>query len=280
MKSTLLIFAAVIIAFCTVKTKSDDNSCNDDDDDLQICPPMNNFDAEFPSIVDHILPESEPLFFTNVTNFFQNIVKFNDTQIQQVTNDAINFVNTRYGVDFSTVTPDINGIRYLASINTSFIPCELNPALGYSISFNKWTVDRTRHSYCVENRDGGFIVIFGSNTVLRGTYGGAAGLPIRANERILYGINYIPLCSQSPLIIRYQSATPTRIDTVDGFATLNFDLYSSELGPGIAQGVFRITPLGDGIIHYNIRNLYTFPPHPGQTSSTPAPMSGDDDDDK
>ena len=242
MKSSLLIFAAVIIAFCTVKAESDDNSCNDDDDDdLQICPPMNNFDAEFPSIVDHILPESEPLFFTNVTNFFQNIVKFNDTRIQQVTNDAINFINTRYGVNFSTVTPDTNGIHYLASINASFIPCELNPALGYSISFNKWTVDRIRHSYCVENRDGGFIVIFGNNTVLHGTYGGVAGLPIRANECILYGINYIPLCPQSPLIIHYQSATPTRIDTVDGSATLNFDLYSSELGPCIAQGVFCIT---------------------------------------
>ena len=100
-------------------------------------------------------------------------------------------------------------------------------------------------------------MIFGSDTVLHGTYGGVAGLPIKANERILYGINYIPLCPQSPPIIHYQSATPTRIDTVDGFATLNFDVYSSELGPGIAQGIFHITPLGDGTIRYNIRNLYT-----------------------
>ena len=274
MKSTLFIFA-VIIATYAVKAE---HSCDDDDNNLQICPPMNNFDAEFPSIVDHVLPESEPLFFTNVTNFFRNIVKFNDTQIQQVTNDAINFIKTRYGVDFSTIAPDVNGIRFLASINTSFIPCELNPALGYSISFNRWIVDRTRRSYCVENRDGGFIVIFGSDTVLHGTYGGVVGLPIKANERILYGINYIPLCPQSPLIIHYQSATPTRIDTVDGFATLNFDVYSSELGPGIAQGIFRTTPLGDGTIRYNIRNLYTFPPHPRQNNPT-TPMPGDDDDD-
>ena len=113
----------MIIATYAVKAE---NSCDDDDYNLQICPPMNNFDAEFPSIVDHVLSESEPLFFTNVTNFFQNVVKFNDIQIQQVTNDAIKFVKTRYGVDFSTVAPDVNGICFLASIN---VPVSLTQLL-------------------------------------------------------------------------------------------------------------------------------------------------------
>ena len=279
MKSILLIFAATVIAICVVscRAESDDNSCDDDDDNLQICLPMNNFDAEFPSIVDHILPESEPFFFTTATNFFQNIMKFNDTEIERVTNDAITFFRTNFGVDFSSAPPDANGTRFLASINATFIPYELNPALGYSITFNQWTVDRTRRSYCSDNRDGGFIVIFGSDTILHGTYGGEVGLPIKTNERILYGFYNIPFCrNQPPMIIQFQSASPVRIDTVDGFATINCDLSSLELGPGIAQGVFRVTPLGDGNIQYTIRNLFTFPPHPGLRSSTPMP--GDDDD--
>ena len=278
MKTILLIFAAIIMSTCAVKAESDDDSC-DDDDSLQICAPMNNFDAEFPSIVDHILPDSEPFFFRTATNFFQNVMMFNTTEIQQVTDDAITFFRDKFGVDFSNADPDANGTRHLDSINATFIPYELNPDLGYSITFNRWTVDRTRRSYCSDNRDGGFIVIFGSDTILHGTYGGVTGLPIKANERVLYGFYNIPLCSnQSPMIIQFQSASPVRIDTVDGFATINCDLSSRELGPGIAQGVFRVIPLGDGNIQYTIRNLFTFPPHPGLRSSTPGPT--DDDDDK
>jgi hypothetical protein len=237
---------------------------------LQKCPPMNNFDAEFPSIVDHVLPESEPFFFRTATNFFRNVMKFNDREIEEVTDDAIDFFKTKFGVDFSdSPIMDENGTRFSKEFNATFIPYELNPALRYSITFNEWTVNGARRSFCADNRDGGFIVIFGSDGILRGTYGGDDGLPINANERILYGFYNIPLCQQSPLIIQYQSATPVRIDTVDGFANINCDLINRDLGPGLAQGVFRVTPLGDGTIRYNIRNLFTFPPHPGQRRQSP-----------
>lgn len=243
--------------------------------DLKVCPPMNNFDAEFPSIVDHILPETEPFFFRSATNFFRNIMKFTDREIRQVTNDALNFFKTTYGVDFSDVPANRNGARHLADINATFFGYELNPELRYSITFNEWTVNGVRRSFCTDNRDGGFIVIFGSDTILHGTYGGEEGIPIRANERILYGFYNIPLCPQSPLIIQFQSASPVRIDTVDGFANINCDLSNRELGPGLAQGVFRVTPLGDGNIRYNIRNLFTFPPHPGQRArQSPYPGRG------
>ena len=236
---------------------------------LQKCPPMNNFDAEFPSIVDHVLPESEPFFFRTATNFFRNVMKFNDREIEEVTDDAIDFFKTKFGVDFSDAPIGENGTRFSKEFNATFIPYELNPALRYSITFNEWTVNGARRSFCADNRDGGFIVIFGSDGILGGTYGGDEGLPINANERILYGFYNIPLCPQSPLIIQYQSASPVRIDTVDGFANINCDLMNRDLGPGLAQGVFRVTPLGDGNIRYNIRNLFTFPPHPGQRRQSP-----------
>ena len=229
-----------------------------------ICPSTNNFDAEFPSIVDIVLPDSEPFFFTNATNFFRNVMKFNDREIKRVTEDALDFFITTFGVDFTNAQPNESGTRFSEELNATLFEYELNPALRYSITFNEWTVTGARRSYCLDNRDGGFIIIFGSDAILHGTYGGEEGILIKANERILYGFYNIPICKQSPLIIQYQSASPVRIDTFDGFATINCDLSNKELGPGIAQGLFRVTPLGDGNTRYNIRNLFTFPPHPGQ----------------
>ena len=266
MKSILIFVAALTVVVQATYYRNN----------LQVCPQMNNFDAEFPSIVDHVLPESEPFFFNTARNFFRNVMKFNAKEIAQVTNDALNFYKTTFGLDFFGIPADANGTRFSQELNATLISYELNPALRYSITFNQWTVNGIRRSYCVDNRDGGFILIFGSDAVLHGTYGGEKGIPIKANERILYGFYNIPLCKQSPLIIQYQSATPVRIDTVDGFATINCDLSNRELGPGLAQGVFRVTPLGDGNIRYNIRNLFTFPPHPGQRmrSSNSNPWQG------
>ena len=229
---------------------------------MKICPAMNNFDAAFPSIADVVLPESEPFFYRTAWNFFHSVMKFNDIEVSQLTKDAITFFNVTYGIDFSSVPVSKNGSRYLAEFDATLFDFEMNPAIHYSVTINEWAVNGVRQSYCVDTRDGGFVVMFRSDATLHGTYGGEKGIPIRANERIIYGFYNIPLCSQSPLIIQYQSATPIRIEKVDGFAIINLDLFSRELGHGLAQGVFRVTPLGDGNIHYVIRNLLTFPPHP------------------
>ena len=230
MKSVLVVVVVVVVA--AVQATYFRN--------LRVCQPMNNFDAEFPSIIDTVMPESEPFFsIETATNFFRNIMKFNDREMQEVTDDAINFFKTVYGVDFSDTPTGENGVRFSNEFDATFIPFELNPALGYSTTFNEWTVNGARRSFCVDSRNGGFVVIFGSDQTLRGTYGGEAGLPIRANERLLYGFYNIPLCIQSPLVIQFQSASPARIDPVDGFVIINCALSSNELGPGLAQGLVR-----------------------------------------
>ena len=226
------------------------------------CPQTNNFDSVFPSIVDCVLPESEPFFFKTAANLFQNVMKFSDREVQQVTTDAINFFKVTYGLDFSKVPPQNNRSRYLAELDVTLLEFEMNPALHYSITLNEWAVNGVRESYCIHTRGGGFMALFGSDALLHGTYGGDKGVPIRANERIIYGFYNVPICPQSPLIIQFQSASPIRMDTLDGFAVFNLDLFNRELGAGLAQGVFRVTPLGDGNIHYVVRNVITFPPHP------------------
>ena len=239
------------------------NNCKKNN--FEVCPQTNNFDVVFPSIVDCVLPESEPFFFKTAAKFFNDVMKFSNREIQQVSADAITFFNTTYGLDFSKTPPHKNGSRYLAEVDATLLEFEMNPALHYSVTFNEWTVNGVRESYCVDTRGGGFLALFGSDTVLYGTYGGSSdkGVPIRANERIIYGFYNIPLCPQSPMVIQYQSASPIRMDTLDGFAIFNLDLFNRELGAGLAQGVFRVTPLGDGNIHYSVRNVITFPPHPG-----------------
>lgn len=248
---------------------------------MKICPSTNNFDAEFSLIADNILPESEPFFFTTAMDFFQDTMKFSNREIEQVTNNAITFFKETYGVDFSKAPAGKNGSRYLKELDVTLFDFQLNPAIGYSLTFNEWTVNGARQSYCTDTRGGGFLVMFGSDTVLHGMYGGIEGRPIRANERIIYGFYNIPLCPQSPLVIQYQSASPIRIDAVDGFAIINLDLFNRELGHGLAQGVFRVTHLGDRKgVHYVIRNLITFPPHPRQregSDDTDQTMSCDKD---
>ena len=115
---------------------------------------------------------------------------------------------------------------------------------------------------CFENRDGSFDVTFSDNQILHGTYGGEEGIPVTSADTVVYGFYNIPVCAQEPLVIRFSSASPARLDLHDGFGIINCDLYHRVWGRGIAQGLFQGTPTEDGRIHFTIRNLFTFPAHP------------------
>ena len=45
---------------------------------------------------------------------------------------------------------------------------------------------------------------------------------------------------------------------VNGFRIINFDLFNSEHGTGVAQWVFHVTIVGNNKVHFTIRNLLTF----------------------
>ena len=99
--------------------------------------------------------------------------------------------------------------------------------------------------------------------ILHGTYGGVDGIPVTPTDSLIYAIYNIPVCPQEPLVIRYGSATPARFFPQDGFGIIHNALFQRVLGPGIAQGLFRVTPTADGYLHFTIRNVFTFPAHPG-----------------
>ena len=54
---------------------------------------------------------------------------------------------------------------------------------------------------------------------------------------IAYGFYCIEVCSQSPVVIQYQSGTPFRREPIDGFGIINCDIYNRGLGHGHGKGL-------------------------------------------
>ena len=78
-----------------------------------ICP-ANFFTTEIVLTCDDIFPLS---IFADRPDpdltFFRNILRFTDREVEQATQDALNFFNTRFGLDFSNIIPDALGRRVI-----------------------------------------------------------------------------------------------------------------------------------------------------------------------
>jgi hypothetical protein len=224
------------------------------------CPTRGWFSAEFVSLADKVISGPAVIQDPNLT-FFKDIMRFTEREIQQVTEDALQFFKTRFGLDFSQAEPNELGQRIVE--NAVFAPVILSPEIQYTITYNRWIISGNTNNLCFENRDGGYAVSFTGDQVLRGEYGGEEGRPIgEGGPNLAYGFYNIPVCPQEPLVIRYSSNTPARVEPIDGTAVINCDLSHRVWGPGIAQGSFQITPTEDGRTRVTIRNILTFPPHP------------------
>lgn len=224
------------------------------------CPTPDWFSAQFVSITDTIVESPSASIPDPDFSFFKDVMKFTEDEIVQVTNDALQFFNTKFGLDFSQSEPNELGERLFQ--NATFSPFLFSPELQYTITYHRWIITGNTRSICFENRDGGFIVTFSSEQLLHGTYGGEQGIPIAAGGLALYGFYNLPVCPQEPVVIRYSSRTPFRIDPHDGIGIINCDLFHHILGPGLAQGISQVIPTEDGRFRFTIRNLFTFPPHP------------------
>ena len=226
--------------------------------------PIDWFTAQFVSLADVVVPgESLVPVPDPEYSFFRNIMRFDDKKIEKVAQEAIEFMKTKFGVDFSQSTPDMqqrrtNGPAFLQ-------PFFLSKDIPYTINLNTWILNRKPKNFCFENRDGGFVVQFTDSQMLHGTYGGEEGIPISPGDLLLYGFYNIAMpYYHTPVIIRYQSNTPLRSEPVDGLRPINCELYHERLGDGVAQGAFRVMPTDEpNQFHVSIRNVITFPAHPG-----------------
>ena len=216
----------------------------------------NPFSASFLAIIDQTLDQPILLDDDPDLTFLRDVVKFNDDEVDFVTQNAIEFFNDVYGLDFSLSTPNEQNERFFE--NARMYPFILRDEIEYKISFNNWINSGNTRSSCVRMRDGGFGVTFSANQTLYGSYGGVDGRPA---EFIVYGFYYIPVCEQSPVIIQYQSGTPFRAEPIDGLSIINCDLYNRVLGFGNAKGVATIVPDENEPGRFRVigRNAFTFP---------------------
>ncbi len=103
----------------------------------QTCPgPDEWFTSVFVSLADAVVPVSVTSLSPDVDlKFFKDIMLYTDQEIEDATQDAIEFFSTKYGLDFSASQPDELGQRFFE--NATSFAFELSPEVGYTITFNR-----------------------------------------------------------------------------------------------------------------------------------------------
>ena len=222
------------------------------------------FDVSFIALIDQVLPANVSFLLPDPnSDFYTDILGFTQSEADDAKQDAMDFFDTKYGLDFSQSQPDVNGCRQ--SNNALFCPFVVNPIVQYEITVNKYIKNGKTKTRCYKNRDGTFLVTFTGPETLHGTYGGATGKPANPGDSLawgFYGIFTKPNKPLPQLIIHFESGTPLRAEPVDGYSVVNCDLSHPILGQGVAQGVTFIVPEGPSSIRYSGRLLFTFPKHP------------------
>ena len=129
------------------------------------------FDAHFVALADEPLTTASREEDFNLT-YFREVLRFIEQEIEQQTQNAIQFFNTTYGLDFSQSQPDAQGQRFYQ--NATFLPARV--PFSYSVSSNRWILNGNRRSKCFNLQEGGYWVYFTAGPqMLRGSYGGEQG---------------------------------------------------------------------------------------------------------
>ena len=188
------------------------------------------FDAHFVVLADAVI--TTRALDTNLT-YFREVLRFTEQEIEQHTQNAIQFFNTTYGLDFSQSQPNAQGERFYQ--NATFFPARL--PLTVTVSSNRWILTGDTRSRCVDFLEGGYWVYFTAGPqMLHGTYGGEQGSLITAPGEVRYGFYHINACPQQPIVMQYQSLTPYR-SSVDVIGYFNNQVSHRTLGTGRVRGI-------------------------------------------
>ena len=224
--------------------------------------PSEHFSAVFVISIDQTIDDQNIILDDPELTFFKDIVNFSEDEIQDAFEYAINFFNESFGLDFSISTPNEQNERFFE--NAKMSPFFFTEKLEFTVTANNWIRNGNTRSRCYRLRNGGIRVTFSGDQTLYGTYGGTEGKPAgitSTNTDLLYsGIFKIDGCQQSPVIIFYRSATPTRIDPIDRNVISNFNVKNEVLGRGRSHGVASARPDKDEPEKFRItlRNVVTF----------------------
>ena len=227
----------------------------------QSCPATLNSEAQMVFFSDRVFTSETlqaALVDTNLT-FFREVLGFDDAQIQQETQNAFQFFNERFGLDFSQSEPNELGIRFFE--NATFQP-NRQPS-GIFATFNRWLLTGNTRSRCFVAAIGGYFVNFIGEQTLRGTYGGEEGTQVTSNRVLFYNYISISIPGRDPVVIQLMTPRPNEGAQIGLFVVIN-ELSHPILGQGALQGFFqteRGTVNGTSILRRAGTSLATFPPN-------------------
>ena len=209
------------------------------------------FQAAFASITNKVV--SIPVPDPNYT-FYRETLRFTDARVEQEKENAIQYYNTQFGLDFSNAEPNELGQRFVGNARFQFNSLPFNfTAVG-----NNWIVNGNTRSKCFNIGGGGFQVYFNGSMMLHGIYGGEEGKPIQDTDSIVYAYLIIfDACNHQPIIIQAWAETPGRALPVEGWNVVEFKLYNPWLGRGRFQGIFKEPQ--DPSLPIEIQQVYSFP---------------------
>ena len=187
--------------------------------------------------------------------FYREVLRFTDEEIDREREAAIQFFSDTYGLDFTDVEPDEQGQRILG--NATFQPIMF--PFNNTFVFNSWLVNPRARTRCFLVGDGGFRVNFSGTVMLHGEYGGEEGRLGFANEGLFYGHDYFyDVCEQQGIIFQWESSTPVRLESSDGWVVVHFRVRNRMLGEGVIWGVARVTAVNSTTLRFESRQVYTF----------------------
>ena len=222
---------------------------------LTTCP-ADFFTAEIILTADILAPASSLDSSDPDLTFFRDEIRFSEAEIDLARQSAIDFFNTRFGLDFSQTDPNIPERRVFQ--NATFDP--FFAGVVFTASINNWLVTgNTRSSRCFDTREGGFVVNFISEQVLHGTYGGIEGIMVAPGNNLVWAYYSINACEISPLLIQLNNDVPAR-STDDGIFVDSNRLFHRTLGTGSEKGLNTFTPVRNGsFVQFITRRILVFP---------------------
>ena len=202
-------------------------------------------------------------FDTNLT-FFSEVLGYNDDEIQQEVQNALQFFSERFGLDFSLSQANELGLRFFQ--NATLAP--VFRRVDSVAILNRWVLSGNTRSKCFRTYAGGFLVTFSGEQILKGTYGGEKGINLPNNRALAYTYRFIsvpPPCES--IVIRFQSPVPTetRRSGQTGITVIFREASHRALGQGAAQGLVqaeRFTAAnGTSFFRFSTIIVLTFPPN-------------------
>ena len=225
----------------------------------QTCP-TEHFSAIIVATIDQNIDDPNQIMYSDPEfNFLNDVMRFTEEEIPHIVQDAMNFFNYTFGLDFSAVSPNEQNERFLG--NAKMSPFVLSKDINYVVTANSWIRNGNTRSKCYKMGDGGITVTFSGDRTLYGSYGGDEGKPVGLFDRLLYVFHRIDECQKSPVFIHLRCTTPLRLEPIDGTAILNCDAYSRVLGVGRAHGIGSLKPAQgeSGRFRITQQTVITFP---------------------